>query len=70
MNEYGSASARSIERVTDGMTVVDAAGEKVGKVDGPGFTDTDRYVRADVIRAVSDDTVILSVRKDQLPKED
>ena len=39
------------------------------KVDGPGLFGTDRYVRADLIQAVSPDRVILQVRKDQLPRE-
>jgi hypothetical protein len=39
------------------------------KVDGPGLFGTDRYVRADLIQAVSPDRVILVVRKDQLPRE-
>ena len=121
----GGSEARLIERVTEGMTVVDLAGEKVGKVeyvqfgdpqaittagnedqagdtgplgvlgraigggggepdvpeparsqllrhgflkvDGPGLTDTDRYVRSDLIGSVADDTVTLRVHKVQLP---
>ncbi len=121
----GSSSGSMIERVTEGMTVVDAAGDKVGsveyvqmgdpqavtaegnepnvgkpgllgslsgaigsdetepdvpdparstlrrygflKVDGPGLTGTDRYVRSDLIGSVADDTVTLRVNKDQLP---
>ena len=39
------------------------------KVDGPGLFGTDRYVRGDLIGAVTDDTVTLTVRKDQLPAE-
>ena len=40
------------------------------KVDGPGLTDADRYVRADLIEGVSGDRVRLKARKDQLPRED
>jgi hypothetical protein len=40
------------------------------KIDGPGLTDTDRYVRSDKIREVSGETVVLAVSKDQLPTED
>jgi hypothetical protein len=114
-----------IEMVREGMTVVDSAGEKVGKVQGlkmgdpdtateagnevqdtgflgdiaeafvgderepdvPGpmrarllrsgyikidhgfLIETDRYVSADMIASVSDDTVHLRVPKDQLVKE-
>ena len=36
------------------------------KIDGPGWTDTDRYVRSDRIESVSGETVTLSVSKDQL----
>jgi hypothetical protein len=39
------------------------------KVDGPGLTGADRYVRADQIAAVDADTVRLTVAKDQLPIE-
>ena len=39
------------------------------KVDGPGLTGSDRYVRADQIAAVNDDTVRLTVAKSQLPVE-
>ena len=123
----GSSSGSTIERVTEGMTVVDAAGDRVGKVeyvqmgdpqatttegsepnvgepgllgalgraiggdesepdvpepgrstllrygflkvDGPGLTGTDCYVRSDLIGSVSEDTVTLRVNKDQLPRE-
>ena len=123
----GGSEARLIERVTEGMTVVDLGGEKVGKVeyvqfgdpqaittagnedqagdagplgvlgraigggagepdvpeparsqllrqgflkvDGPGLTDTDRYVRSDLIDKVAEDTVTIRVGKDQLPRE-
>jgi hypothetical protein len=114
-----------IEMVREGMTVVDSAGEKVGKVEGlkmgdpesateagnelqdtgflgdiaeafagderepdvPGpmrarllrsgyikidhgfLIETDRYVSADMIASVGDDTVHLRVPKDQLIKE-
>jgi hypothetical protein len=40
------------------------------KIDGPGLTDTDRYVRSDRIGGVTDDRVILTVTKAQLPSED
>jgi Uncharacterized protein conserved in bacteria (DUF2171) len=40
------------------------------KVDGAGLFGADRYVRADRIANVSDDRVILSVGKDELPRED
>ena len=40
------------------------------KVDGPGLTDTDRYVRSDRIASVSGDTVTLSVSKDRLVTEE
>ena len=36
------------------------------KIDGSGLGDSDRYVRGDRVRDVSDDTVILSVGKDRL----
>ncbi len=36
------------------------------KIDGAGLGDSDRYVRGDRVRDVSDDTVILSVGKDRL----
>lgn len=39
------------------------------KVDGPGITDTDRYVRSDLLGALSGDTVTLSVTRDRLPTE-
>lgn len=40
------------------------------KIDGPDFSDTDRYVRSDRIREVSADTVFLTVSKEQLPSEE
>jgi hypothetical protein len=40
------------------------------KVDGPRLLDTDRYVPGDYIRDVSEDRVHLSVRRDDLVKED
>jgi hypothetical protein len=40
------------------------------KVDGPGLTDTDRHVRADLVASVAGDTVTLTVSKGQLPRED
>jgi hypothetical protein len=40
------------------------------KVDGPDLMDTDRYVPSDRVREVSGDRVRLSVRKDQLAKEE
>jgi hypothetical protein len=39
------------------------------KVDGPGLTDTDRYVRGDYVASVSGDTVTLTVAKDRLAEE-
>ena len=121
----GRSETRLIERITEGMTVVDVAGEKVGKVeyvqlgdpeaittagneprggdpgllgalgraigggegepdvpeparsqllrtgfikvDGAGLTDTDRYVRPDLIANVAEDTATVTVRKEQLP---
>ena len=39
------------------------------KVDGPGLTGADRYVRADQIAAVDADAIRLTVAKDQLPIE-
>jgi hypothetical protein len=39
------------------------------KIDGPDLMDTDRYVGSDRVRDVSGDRVRLSVRKDQLAKE-
>ncbi len=39
------------------------------KIDGPGLFGHDRYVRSDRIAAVSDRTVILAVKKSQLPDE-
>jgi hypothetical protein len=40
------------------------------KVDGPGLLETDRYVRADRIARVADDTVTLTVTKERLPEEE
>ncbi len=37
------------------------------KVDGPGIFDTDRFVRADRISQVRDDTVQLTLHREQLP---
>lgn len=39
------------------------------KVDGKGLFDTDRYVASDEIAEVTEDTVTLSVPRDQLTKE-
>ena len=39
------------------------------RIDGPGLTDTDRFVRSDKIENVAGNTVTLSVTKDQLPAE-
>ena len=39
------------------------------KVDGPGLTDTDRYVRGDWVAKVSGDRVILTQPWDALPRE-
>jgi uncharacterized protein YrrD len=39
------------------------------KIDGPGLFHTNRYVRSDHIASVKDDTVTLSVRKDELSQE-
>ncbi|HEV8638601.1 MAG TPA: hypothetical protein VG370_30690 [Chloroflexota bacterium] len=41
------------------------------KIDGygPGFLDVDRYVAAEQIAAVGDDTVKLTLRKDEIPRE-
>ena len=41
------------------------------KIDGygPGFLDVDRYVAAEHIASVADDTVRLSLRKDEIPRE-
>jgi hypothetical protein len=36
------------------------------KIDGPGLSDTDRYVRSDHISAVSGERVVLAVSKEQL----
>ncbi len=127
MREEVGSIERSMERVQEGMTVVDLGNEKVGKVeyvqfgdpqaattegndlvrpaggilgeaalgvlgderepdvdeplrsqllrygfikvDGPGLTGTDRYVRSDLVGNVSEDTVTLKVSKDELPKE-
>jgi hypothetical protein len=40
------------------------------KIDGPGLLDRDRYVSSDDVRDVRDDRVHLSVRKEQLARED
>jgi len=40
------------------------------KIDGHGLIDTDRYVPSDRVGDVSGDVVRLTVRKDQLAKED
>ena len=40
------------------------------KLDGPRLLDADRYVPGDYVRDVSDDRVQLSVRRDELVKED
>jgi hypothetical protein len=40
------------------------------KIDGPDLMDTDRYVGSDRVRDVSEDRVRLSVRKDQLAREE
>ena len=39
------------------------------KVDGPGLLASDRYVPSEYVRDVSEDTVRLSVRKDDLVRE-
>jgi hypothetical protein len=39
------------------------------KIDGPDLMDTDRYVSSQNIREVREDRVMLSVRKDDLPRE-
>ena len=39
------------------------------EIDGPGITDTDRYVRADLIDRVEADSVRLSVGRDRLVEE-
>lgn len=39
------------------------------KVDNPGLLGSDRYVRGDHIREVSNDKVILKLTRDQLPTE-
>ncbi len=39
------------------------------RIDGPGLTDTDRFVRSDHIANVSGNTVTLSVTKEQLLTE-
>jgi hypothetical protein len=118
--------ANLIERVTEGMTVVDPSGEKIGKVeyvqmgdpeaatvegnepprqtifgqigqavagderepdveeplrsqllrygflkvDAAGLFGSDRYVRGDLIRAVSGDRVTVAAATDELPKEE
>lgn len=40
------------------------------KIDGPDLLDTDRYVASDRVREVAEDRVRLSVRKDQLAREE
>jgi hypothetical protein len=40
------------------------------KVDGPGLGNTDRYVPGDYVREVSGDRVQLSVRKEDVARED
>jgi hypothetical protein len=40
------------------------------KIDGPGLLDTDRYVASDRVRDVSGERVHLSVRKNELAKEE
>jgi hypothetical protein len=40
------------------------------KLDGAHLLDTDRYVPADYVREVADDRVRLSVRRDELIKEE
>jgi len=126
MSESFTNKARVIERVYEGMTVVDEAGDKIGtvsyvqmgdpeavtlagnrpqrtgllgdlarafdpdakpepevaeplwseltrvgfiKVDGPGLFEADRYVRADWLTNVSNDTVRVQARKADLPKD-
>jgi hypothetical protein len=39
------------------------------KVDGPGLTDTDRYVRGDWVAGVTGDRVTLTLPWDALPRE-
>jgi hypothetical protein len=39
------------------------------KVDGPGLTDTDRYVRGDWVASVGDRRVMLTLPWDALPRE-
>jgi len=39
------------------------------KVDGPGLTDTDRYVRGDWVASVSGDRIILTQPWEALPRE-
>jgi hypothetical protein len=39
------------------------------KIDGKGLLDRDRYARADEIAAVTEDTVTLTVPRDDLPAE-
>ncbi len=39
------------------------------RVDGPDLSDTDRFIRSDQIKDVSEDTVWLRVAKDQLTTE-
>jgi len=40
------------------------------KIDGPDLLDTDRYVASNRVREVADDRVRLSVRREELAKED
>jgi hypothetical protein len=40
------------------------------KIDGPGLTDTDRYVRADRIAGVVGEVVTLTVPREELPVEE
>jgi hypothetical protein len=126
MHSTTNANTSILERIQEGMHVVDSTGEKVGKVeyvqmgdseavttagndrrpndvvglvgdallpdeaepdvpeplrsnlrrtgylkvDGHGLTDTDRYVPGDRVRDVAGDVVRLTVRRDQLAKED
>jgi hypothetical protein len=66
-----------VDAVTGGQPEPDVAGpmrdqlirDGFIKIDGPGLFHTNRYVRSDHIASVKDDTVTLSVRKDELAKE-
>ncbi len=40
------------------------------QIDGPGLTDSDRYVRGDRVSSVSNGVVVLSVAKDRLMNEE